>query len=42
MLMSKIHLKIYKKNIILIYFQEKNTLKHNIHHTSKHTINNTD
>jgi hypothetical protein len=26
-----------KKNIILIYFQVKNTLKNNDNHTSKHT-----
>jgi len=28
-----------KKNIILMHFQIKNTLKHNIYHTPKHTLN---
>jgi len=35
-LMSKINL--YKKNIILMHFQAKNTLKNNLYHTLKHLI----
>jgi hypothetical protein len=37
MIISKI---IFFKNIILIYFETKNTLKSNRYHTSKHALSN--
>ena len=37
MLISKIN---FKNNIILMHLQSKNTLKYNISHTLKQTLNN--